>query len=436
MTLLIYNLIWKILKNFIPSYLKLRIKKGKEEQNRINERYGFSLRKRNCKKIIWLHGSSVGESVAAIALANSMLKNSFNLKKDTKFLITTNTVTSAKYVLNKIKQGFPGIHQYHPFDYHEYVNKFLKHWKPDMAIFLESDFWPNLIHLTTKNKIPTILASSQMSKKSARFWKGVGKILAKKIFKNVDLVLAVDPQHAQLFKILGAKNIKSLTSLKSIAEKPSINVKYVKKLKTILTNKKILLAASTHQGEEEILIQLANKLRKKGNNNTIIIIVPRHVKRSYSIQNLVKSAGYDIKCRSKKELPEKTDYFYLADTMGEMGSLIEISNLVFVAGSLVPAGGHNPAEAANFGKSVIMGPYTEKCNAQINDLVWSGGAIKIEKNKSFKNHFVNIVNELLNEPLRLEDMGKNAMEASGYAQLRADEASEYLLGIMNKKTKI
>ena len=432
MTLLLYNLIWKLLKSFVPNYLNYRVNRGKEEKNRILERYGISPKKRNSKKIIWLHGSSVGESVAAIALANSMLKNDSSLKIDTKFLITTNTVTSAKYVNNKIKQGFPGIHQYHPYDYHEFVKKFLIKWKPDMAIFLESDFWPNLIYLASVNKIPTILASSQMSKKSARFWSGIGKMLAKKIFKNVDLVLAVDPQHAKLFENLGAKNIRSLTSLKSIAEKPSINVKYVKKLKKNLSNKKIILAASTHQGEEEVLIQLANSFRKKGYNNTIIIIVPRHVKRSQSIQNLVKSAGYDIKCRSKNEYPENNDYFYLADTMGEMGSLIEVSNLVFVAGSLVPAGGHNPAEAANFGKCVIMGPFTEKCNAQINELVWSGGAIKIEKNKFFKNDFVNKVNEIINEPLRLEDMGKNAMEASGYAQLRADEASEYLVTIMNK----
>ena len=148
----------------------------------------------------------------------------------------------------------------------------------------------------------------------------------------------------------------------------------------------------------------------------------------------IKNAGYDIRCRSKNELPSKSDYFYLADTMGEMGSLIEISNLVFVAGSMVKKiGGHNPAEAANFGKAVVMGPYTEKCNAQINDLVASGGGIKIEKNKNYKKNFIKLVSDLINEPLRLEDMGKNALEASGYAQTRADEASEHLLSIFKNK---
>ena len=120
--------------------------------------------------------------------------------------------------------------------------------------------------------------------------------------------------------------------------------------------------------------------------------------------------------------------------MGEMGSLIEISNLVFVAGSMVEKiGGHNPAEAANFGKAVIMGPFTEKCNAQINDLVWSGGGIKIELNKKYKINFVSTVHQLMNEPLRMEDMGKNALVASGYAQLRADEAGEYLFSIFKNK---
>ena len=433
MTLFLYNFIWQILKNFIPMYLRYRFRKGKEEENRIHERYGVSLRKRNYGHLIWLHGSSVGESVAALALANSMLKIGFN-KNDLKFLITTNTVTSARFVKSKIDSGFPGIHQYHPFDHPNYVNKFLSHWKPDMAIFLESDFWPNLIYLTSLKKIPTILASSQMSIKSSRFWRGVGNLLAKKIFKNVELVLAVDPHQADLFKKLGAKSIKSLTSLKSIAEKPPIDIVYMNQIKSKVNDKKVLLAASTHPGEEEILIQLANSFRQKAIHNVLIIIVPRHTKRSQSIQKLVKNAGYDIKCRSKKELPHKNDYFYLADTMGEMGSLIEISNLVFVAGSMVEKiGGHNPAEAANFGKAVIMGPFTEKCNAQINDLVWSGGGIKIELNKKYKINFVSTVHQLMNEPLRMEDMGKNALVASGYAQLRADEAGEYLFSIFKNK---
>jgi len=433
MTLFLYNFLWQVLKNFVPTYLKYRVRKGKEEENRIHERYGVPIRKRDNGNLIWLHGSSVGESVAALALAKSMLKIGFN-KKNLKFLITTNTVTSAKFVKDKIETGFPGIHQYHPFDHPSYVNKFLSHWKPDMAIFLESDFWPNLIYLTTLKKIPTILASSQMSKKSSRFWRGIGNLLGKKIFKNVELILAVDPHQAELFKKLGAKNIKSLTSLKSIAEKPPIDINYINQIKEKIKNKKILLAASTHPGEEEILIQLANLLRQKAIHDILIIIVPRHIKRSQSIQNLVKNAGYDIKCRSKQELPDKSDYFYLADTMGEMGSLIEISNLVFVAGSMVKKiGGHNPAEAANFGKAVIMGPYTEKCTAQINDLVWSGGGIKIQLNSKYKKNFVNSVHQLLNEPLRMEDMGKNALEASGYAQLRADEAGEYLMSIFKNK---
>ncbi len=436
MNLLLYNFIWKILKNFIPTYLKSRIKKGKEEINRIHERYGVSIRERKEGNLIWLHGSSVGESVAAIALANSMIKNGYNIDKKSYFLITTNTLTSSKFVNSKIKNGLPAIHQYHPFDHKDFVKKFINHWKPNMAIFLESDFWPNLIHLTQQKNIPTILASSQMSKKSALFWRGFGKLLARKIFTNIDLVLAVDPHNAELFKTLGAKNIKSLTSLKSIAEKPLIDINYIKNLKTNLGNKKVFLASSTHPGEEEILIHLANLLRKNGRNDTIIFIAPRHVKRSLSIQNLIKNAGFDIKCRSKHELPNKNDFFYLADSMGEMGSLIEISNLVFVAGSMVEnIGGHNPAEASNFGKAVIMGPYTEKCNAQINDLVWSGGAIKINKIKNYKQKFVNKILELLDEPLRLEDMGRNALEASGYAQQRADEASEYLLNLYKQRYK-
>jgi 3-deoxy-D-manno-octulosonic-acid transferase len=202
-----------------------------------------------------------------------------------------------------------------------------------------------------------------------------------------------------------------------------------------LVKKKILLAASTHPGEEELMIKLANLLRQNAEDKILIIIAPRHVKRSLAIQNLVKSAGFDIKSRSKGEFPSKTDQFYLSDTMGEMGSLIEVADLVYVAGSMVPVGGHSPSEASQFGKPVIMGPHSEKCNAQIKDLVWSGGAIQIKKHPEMNENFINQIVELLNHPERLEDMGENSLIASGYAEQRADEASLHLLELLDNNSK-
>ena len=430
MSLSTYNFIWKLLEFILPRYLEKRKNNGKEDIHRIHERYGISKKNRPSGTLVWLHASSVGESVAALALANSMRKNGYGNKDNEYFLLTTNTLSAAKLIKDKIKKGLPAIHQYHPYDHPKFVSKFLNHWQPNLAVFLESDFWPNLIYLTTKTKIPTILASSQMSEKSARFWSGIGIFLAKKIFGNVNQVLAVDPKQADLFKRLGAKNIKSLTSLKSIAEKPIVNQNYIHNIKKNLVKKKILLAASTHPGEEELMIKLANLLRQNAEDKILIIIAPRHIKRSLAIQNLVKSAGFDIKSRSKGEFPSKTDQFYLSDTMGEMGSLIEVADLVYVAGSMVPVGGHSPSEASQFGKPVVMGPHSEKCNAQIKDLVLSGGAIQIEKNLDMNVNFINQIIELLNHPERLEDMGKNSLIASGYAQQRADEASLYLLDFL------
>ena len=432
MSLSTYNIIWKFLEKILPRYLEHRKKSGKEDIHRIHERYGNSKKIRPNGTLVWLHGTSVGESVAALALANSMIKNGYGSKSSENFLLTTNTLTAAKLIKDKIKKGLPAIHQYHPYDHPKFVGNFLEHWQPNMAVFLESDFWPNLIYLTTKKQIPTILASSQMSDKSARFWSTIGLFLAKKIFSNVSQVLAVDPKQAALFERLGAKNIKSLTSLKSIAEKPIVNSNYVFNIKKNLYKKKILLAASTHPGEEELMIKLANKLRQNNQDRILIIIAPRHIKRSLAIQNLVRSAGFDIKCRSKGEYPSKSDQFYLSDTMGEMGSLIEASNLIFVAGSMVPAGGHSPSEASQFGKAVIMGPHTEKCNAQIKDLVFSGGAVQILNNANLHLEFINQITELFDQPEKLEDMGKNSLIASGYAQQRADEASLYLLDLLKR----
>ena len=432
MSLITYNFLWGIIKYFLPKYLERRQKKGKEDSKRINERFGISRKERPEGTIIWLHGTSVGESVAALALANSMKQNGYGNNNNEFFLLTTNTLSAAKLIKDKIKKGLPAIHQYHPYDHPKFVNKFLNHWKPNMAVFLESDFWPNLIYITAKSNIPTILASSQMSNRSARFWTGLGYFLGKKIFSQVTDVLAVDPKQALLFKKLGAPNVKSLTSLKSIAEKPPIDKSYIRNLKKYLIRKKVLLAASTHPGEEELMIKLADLLRKQAYDNILIIIAPRHIKRSSIIQNRIKAAGFDIKSRSKAEFPYKNDTFYLSDTMGEMGSLMEVADLVYVAGSMVPVGGHSPAEASQFGKPVIMGPHTEKCDAQIKDLVWSGGAVQIGKSPDMTKYFLNTTIELLSNKERLEDMGRNSLIASGYAQQRADEASIYLLDILNK----
>jgi 3-deoxy-D-manno-octulosonic-acid transferase len=238
MTLTTYNFLWGIIKYFLPNYLARRKKNGKEDGQRINERYGNSRKKRPNGTIIWLHGTSVGESVAALALANSMKKNGYGDNNTEFFLLTTNTLSAAKLIKDKIKKGLPAIHQYHPYDHPKFVARFIKYWKPDMAVFLESDFWPNLIYLTAKSNVPTVLASSQMSQKSARFWTGLGYFLAKKIFSQVTQVLAVDPKQELLFKKLGAPHVKSLTSLKSIAEKPPIDENYIRNLKKYLIKKK------------------------------------------------------------------------------------------------------------------------------------------------------------------------------------------------------
>ena len=267
MSLTTYNFLWGMVKFILPSYLERRQKKGKEDIHRINERFGISKNNRPYGTLVWLHGTSVGESVAALALANSMSKNGYGTNKKEFFLLTTNTLSAAKLIKDKIKKGLPAIHQYHPYDHPEFVSNFLGHWKPNMAVFLESDFWPNLIYLTANTKIPTVLASSQMSDKSARFWTGLGFFLAKKIFGKVTDVLAVDPKQEALFKKLGAKNVKSLTSLKSIAEKPPVNQNYIINLKKNLLKKKVILASSTHPGEEELMIKLADLLRKNAQDN-------------------------------------------------------------------------------------------------------------------------------------------------------------------------
>ena len=240
MTLTTYNFLWGIIKYFLPNYLARRKKNSKEDGHRINERYGVSRKKRPNGTIVWLHGTSVGESVAALALANSMKKNGYGDNNTEFFLLTTNTLSAAKLIKDKIKKDYQQSTNITPMTIQNLLLNLLSIGNLTWRVF-ESDFWPNLIYLTARSNVPTVLASSQMSQKSARFWTGLGYFLAKKIFSQVTQVLAVDPKQELLFKKLGAPHVKSLTSLKSIAEKPPVDENYIRNLKKYLIKKRYYL---------------------------------------------------------------------------------------------------------------------------------------------------------------------------------------------------
>ena len=365
----LYNFLWFLLTPVIPLWISYRVCRGLEEKSRVKERFGFpSLEKNKSDKLIWIHVASLGESVSAIALSKGLRENGYKGL----ILITSGSKTSGNY-LNK---NTDIIHQYHPYDNSNWVKRFLKFWEPDALIMMESEIWPNFILSSKRVGIPVIMVSAQISEKSFMRLKFLGLKNTKFIFEKFDIILTIDEMQTKRFKLLGAKNISTSETLKASFPPQNPNKELLKILKRNHPKKTIILAASTHDGEEEILLNCVKKLNRN-NFNTLLIIAPRHIERAKKISGL---HGLNIKLKSKGDIPQTDDQFWICDTYGEMATLYSIADIVFMGGSLLPLGGHNPSEPCYYNSSILIGPYTEKCHKLVSEMLESNALIKLKTN--------------------------------------------------------
>ena len=358
-----YNRLWACLRPVLPLYLNWRSLRGKEDRSRRKERLGAGWQQPRPKGIlIWLHAVSVGETAAAISLAKACLDQ----HPSCHILITTNTVAA----LNRLEQIQPDrcLSCYQPLDDPSCVARFLAFWQPDAAVFLESDFWPNLIIQTAQSGIPVTFASSQLSDNAFMNWKKRPE-LAAQLFGSAQLICTVDQTQSQKFRELcQAKDgclsqIKAIGSLKLSPATLSVDCDFLSALSTAAADRPVLLAASTHEPEEELIVNTSRDLTAAGYAH-LLVIAPRHRERGDDIARLIPSA----KRRSHTAAPQPGDHIFLADSLGEMGSLITASDIVILGGSFAPKGGHNPLEIAALGKPVITGPSQFKNQAEFDTL--------------------------------------------------------------------
>jgi len=349
MLIIIYNALLFFIKPFFPLYLKKRLKNSKEDPIRINEKKAIYPKKEIKQKLIWFHAVSVGETISILPLITELAKNH-------SIILTTSTKSSALIAKNRLPKN--SFHIYAPYDFKDYVTKFLNHFKPYLAIWTESELWPNLINETKKRGIKTILINARISDK-----KGLKKIsynfFASKLIKKFDLILPQSKQDLNRLKELGAKNIKFIGNLKLDTKPLPYKENLYKELQSQLKNRVIFLASSTHAGEEKTIAEIHHNLRKSL-KNLITIIIPRHPDRSAEISEFLKNKKLlATTIRSKKEqITSRTD-IYLADTIGELGIFYKLANISFIGGSLVDIGGHNPIEALQFNNVILTGKYTE-----------------------------------------------------------------------------
>lgn len=348
MTLHAYRVAMLALSPLAPLVLRRRAARGKEERPRLRERLGWASIARPPGRLVWIHGASVGESLAALPLCEALANSPGRT-----VLFTSGTVTSARLLSERLPHG--AIHQYAPLDIPGAVARFLDHWQPDAALFVDSEIWPNLIAAAHARGTKLALINGRISKKSFLGWQRAPRMAAA-IFSLYDICLAQDAESAERLRLLGARNVELTGSLKADALPPPADAAKMADLSRALAGRPVLLAASTHPGEETELLA-AHDLLRSDFPDLLTIIVPRHPERGGEIATLcrLRSAAR----RSADHEPSPDTEIYIADTLGELGLFFRLAPFAFMGGSLIPHGGQNPLEAAKLGRAVSSGPYTD-----------------------------------------------------------------------------
>ena len=347
LTLRAYALLTAAATPLAPHVLKRRLKRGKEHPQRLAERRGEPAARRPAGTLVWVHGASVGELAAVIPLIERLSAGPHRV------LVTTGTVTSAALAEQRLPAR--AIHQFAPVDMPAYVAKFLDHWRPDLALLVESDLWPNMIMGAARRGIPLIVVNGRLSARSFERWRYVPDTI-EALLTRLDLCLVRTPADAERFVALGAPRISTTGNLKLDVPPLPVDDGKLAKLSAVLAGRPVIAAASTHLGEESAVIDTQRRL-KTTFHGLLTILVPRHPERGASIASEIAAAGLTSALRSRDQLPHAGTDIYIADTVGELGLIYRVAPIVFMGGSLIPHGGQNPIEPAKFGAAILHGPH-------------------------------------------------------------------------------
>lgn len=330
-------------------YLDHRSRRGKEDAARRGERLGYADLPRPPGRLVWLHGASVGEANSALILIDRLLEAA----PDAHVLLTTGTVTSAALMAGRLPPR--AFHQFAPVDLPDAVERFLNHWRPDAALWLESELWPNQLAALRERNIPAALVNARLSARSFKRWRRLPRTV-RAMLSTFSRILAQSDDDAARLTALGAADVACVGNLKFSARPPAVDPAAAAALQAILGDRPRWLFASTHAGEEELAAeahcQLIDDLP-----DLLTVIVPRHIARGAEIARMLTDRGLKVARRSLNEPLEADCAVYLADTMGELGLLCRLAPVVCMGGSFVPHGGQNPVEPAQSGAATLYGPH-------------------------------------------------------------------------------
>lgn len=366
LSLRVYRQLTRFATPFADILIGRRLKRGKEDAARSSERKGIAGAARPAGPLVWIHGASVGEVLAVASLIERI--SAMNIR----IILTSGTRTSAEIAATR----FPDvIHQYLPYDCPAFVDRFLDHWRPSLALFVESDLWPNLILAGAERGMPMIIVNGRMSERSFRRWQ-LAPATMNALLSRFEMCLAQSEGDSERFTALGSPHVFPTGNLKLDSPVPPVDEAKLEQMTDATDGRPIIVAASTHPGEESILADVHKKLMQRF-PDLLTVIVPRHPERGASLAQEMRAQGIQVAVRSDGELPSGDTSIYLADTLGELGLFYRLSPVVFVGGSLVAHGGQNPIEAVQLGAAVVHGPHVFNFADVYRALDTKGGTVAV-----------------------------------------------------------
>lgn len=416
--LAVYRLAARLGLPLVALYLRLRARRGKEEAARLGERLGRSDLARPQGTLVWFHGASVGEALSVLPLVAALRAARPGLE----VLLTTGTVTSAALV----KVRAPNvIHQYVPVDCPAAIGRFLDHWRPDVGVWIESELWPNLVTEAARRGVRLALLNARMSARSYRRWRRFPR-LAGRLLGNFRLVLAQSAEARERFRALGAKDVDTLGNLKDGAAPLPVDTQELARLKGLLGARPIWLAASTHPGEEALIVA-AHRRIAADHWGMLTVLAPRHPRRGDEIATLCAEHALKTARRSRGEVPHRTTDVWLIDTMGELGLFYRLAGIVFVGGSLVAHGGHNLIEPGHFGCAILSGPHVENFPEIAARFARAGGLVTVTTDT-----LAETVSALMADRARRQALGDGAHRAAAMEAGVIGRAATALLALIDR----
>jgi 3-deoxy-D-manno-octulosonic-acid transferase len=365
----IYGAVARVGEPLIRLYLRRRVWRGREDPARMNERFGIASLPRPTGALVWMHAASIGEAFSVLRLIERIAQSAARPH----VLVTTGTVSSARLLAGRLPER--SFHQYVPVDHPDWVGRFLDHWQPDLALLVESEFWPTLMMQTRTRGIPMALVNARISPRSFRGWQRFPRFI-RSLLEGFTVVLAQDKETARRLSQLGAMNVAVPGNLKFAAGPLACDPQELRVMGRLLGERPRWLVASSHDGEEDVAADAHVILRRRF-PDLVTLMAPRHPHRGEAIARALERKGLNVSRRSEGDAIEVATDIYLADTLGELGLMFRLASVAFVGGSLVPHGGQNPLEPARLGAAVLFGPHMENFAAVAEEMQAANAAFKV-----------------------------------------------------------